>query len=129
MTIWSLTTDTDAGLMTDLYLTEGLAYDGLIRRWLNKDTVSFTDAMKALAKGIPEVGESAISRWFDDHLKSTCSDNRFAVERHDHPWVFASDDVLPEPTESIEHAALTFGSDGKVATDWDAKERAASQHP
>lgn len=91
MTVWSLTTDTDTGLMTNLYLSEGLAYDALIRYWTKDGSVAQQEAFAALAQGIPEVGESAISRWFADYLERTCSDDRFTIERHDHPWVFTAE--------------------------------------
>ena len=95
MTIWSLTTDTDNGLSTDLYLTEHDAYAALIRAWFpshekqgHPDHADYAASHAALNEGIPEVGVSAIYTWFSSYIDRSGDCDSFIVTRHDHPWIF-----------------------------------------
>lgn len=92
MTVWSLTTDTDAGLFTSLYLNEEACYIALIEEWFGREPMDEEDnanrraAYAALAQGIQPV-----LKWFSDYCARTSSCDNYAIERHDHPWVFPAE--------------------------------------
>jgi hypothetical protein len=86
MTVWSLTTDTDNGLFTGLYLTEGQAYEALIRDWFPEQSQPYFNdkATSALRLGIPQLRE-----WLSGYLDKASSCDSYLVTQHDHPWTFA----------------------------------------
>jgi hypothetical protein len=85
MIVWSLTTDTENGLFTGLYLSEGHAYEALIRDWFPEEShMSYLgEAEAALEWGIPKLKE-----WLSDYLESIGSLDSYLVTEHDHPWTF-----------------------------------------
>lgn len=87
MTVFSLTTETQDGLATCLYLNEVQAYEALIRDWLPADS---QEARRSAALAALTCGVSQLKEWLSSYLDCTGSLDSYLVSQHDHPWTFGA---------------------------------------
>ena len=82
MAIWSLTTDTERGVETSLYLTEEQAYEALAAFWFPgpDDANNYHAMLAAINEGI-----EAVIVWFEAYLERTSDDARVVVDCHENP--------------------------------------------
>ncbi len=137
MIVWSLTTDTDIGLNTDLYLTEYQTYEALIRDVLPEESHPSCngEATAALERGIPE-----LVKYLESYFSSGEVDGRYQITKHDHPWTFGPDtederfgklrEFLAEsPLPVVEAQAVSDIIDGPRKTAGDSEVREDDELP
>jgi hypothetical protein len=86
--VWSLTTDTDCGLDTALYLTEWQAYEALGREFLAEEDLEHTEYHNTLHNHGIDAAKDWMTKWFDN----TGSIDSYSITEHNHPWTFGPEE-------------------------------------